>query len=136
MGLRSAITGSAIRWCSPSPRVSQQIGFNVVSEIDEPGGTPVSAPITEMAYSGATQLGSHTVTEASGFFGISSITPITEITLFSDCNTDCSTNVSALSIAGTAGSGGTGTAVPEPPGVALMLAGLVGVGLLAGRRHK
>ena len=112
------------------------VGFNVVSEIDEPGATPGSAPITEVAYSGTTELGSRTVTEALGFFGIASTTPITEIAIFSDCDTDCSTNVSALSLAGTAGSGGAGTAVPESSGVGLFLTGLAGAGLLVSGRRR
>ena len=129
-----------------SPTVTA-VGAQIVSEIGEQGASPVSAPITERVYSGATLLGARTVTEASGFFGVASATSITSITLFSDCDVDCSTFVSNLSLGAASTSGGSGgasngggqggtAAVPEPASFASLLAGLAAAAFSAGRWRR
>jgi hypothetical protein len=60
------------------------------------------------------------VTESSGFFGVTSMTPITEVTFFSDC----SSLLSNLSLV---------TPAPEPDSLGLMLVGLGFLAIVARR---
>jgi hypothetical protein len=98
------------------------VGGDILNQIAEQGSAPQSAPITEDVFSGAILLGQTTVTESSGFFGARSDTPITKVTFFSDCENDCSSLLSNLSIVAP-----TVTATPLPP--ALPMFGAVFAGL-------
>lgn len=99
------------------PAAVNAVGAEIVSQVGETGGSPISAPITETVYSGSAIIGQKIITEASGFFGVTSSSPISEITFFSDCQSDCSTFVSDLSFA-------QQTPVPITGSYALMLTGL------------
>jgi MYXO-CTERM domain-containing protein len=114
------------------------VGVNVFSELGEVGASPIIAPITENVFSGSKLIGSRTQGKASGyFFGASSAIPITEVTLFSNCNQDCSTFVSSISLNPVALGATLTPSVPEPDSWALVLAGFGGLGLwrLAGNRR-
>jgi len=97
------------------------VGADIVSRLGEVGVSPISAPITVTVYSGSSIIEQKTITEASGFFGVSSSSSISKVTFFSDCQSDCSTFISNLAIAQL-------VPVPGPDSFVLML---IGMGLLA-----
>ncbi len=105
------------------------VGTNIINQIAEPGGPTHSAPITEEVYAGSTLLGQKTVTETSGFFGVTSATDITKITFFSDCNEDCSSLLSNLSVATQASA-----TTPLPAALPLFATGLGVMGLFRWRK--
>ncbi|MDP9127760.1 MAG: hypothetical protein M3N08_05830 [Pseudomonadota bacterium] len=105
-------------------------GTNVLNAIAEPGGPVSTAPITEDVYSSTTLVGQQTITESSGFFGVSSTAPITKITFISECESDCSTLLSNISVNAPVSD------VPLPEALPLFAAALVAFGLLNWRRNK
>ncbi len=105
------------------------MGTDIVNALAETGAPPAqSAPITEEVFSGSTLIGQTTVTEASGFFGVVSTIPIAEVTFFSDCQSDCNSLLSNLSIVSA-----PPASVPEPSNLCVLLAAL---GIFTGIRSR
>jgi hypothetical protein len=107
------------------------VGTDIVNMVLEPGALPQSAPITEDVFgAGNTLLGEKMLTESSGFLGVTSSTLITKVTFFSDCESDCSSLLSNLSIVTPAAE------TPLPAALPLFATGLGVAGLLARRRKQ